>query len=53
MHLGNKLPKIGSWTGRKFRLGVSHGGTPSSWIAPTKDTTQATERTNNKKKNRR
>lgn len=52
MHLGNKLPKIGSWTGRKFRLGVSHGGTPSSWIAPTKDTAQA-ERTNNKKKNRR
>lgn len=52
MHLGNKLPKIGSWTSRKFRLGVAHNGAPSAWIAPTKDTAQA-ERTINKKKNRR
>ena len=37
MLLGKNRPKIGSWTTRRFRLGTSHGGTPSSWIAPTKD----------------
>ena len=38
MHLG-KRPKlsIGSWQDRRFRLGVSHGGTPSAWIAPAKE----------------
>jgi hypothetical protein len=38
MHLG-KRPKlaIGSWQSRRIRLGVSHGGTPSSWIAPPKE----------------
>jgi hypothetical protein len=37
MMLGKKGPKIGSWTTRRFRLGTSHGGTPSSWIAPAKE----------------
>ena len=38
MHLGSKRLKVGlSWSSRRIRLGVSHGGTPSSWIAPVKE----------------
>ena len=37
MHLGSKaFPKI-SWTSRRIRLGVAHSGTPSGWVAPSKD----------------
>jgi len=36
MILGKPRPKI-SWSSRRIRLGVSHQGTPSSWIAPVKD----------------
>jgi hypothetical protein len=50
MHLGSKHPKL-SWTSRRIRLGVANSGTPSSWIAPSKDTVQ-TER-KQQKKNRR
>lgn len=50
--LGKNRPmKIGSWTTRRFRLGTSHGGSPSSWIAPTKDI--APERGKPHKKHRR
>ncbi|MBP9206958.1 MAG: hypothetical protein KBG28_23520 [Kofleriaceae bacterium] len=38
MNLGKGRNKISlSMSGRRFRLGVSHGGPASSWIAPAKD----------------
>jgi hypothetical protein len=36
MILGKPRPKI-SWSSRRIRLGVSHHGAPSTWIAPVKD----------------
>jgi hypothetical protein len=47
MVLGKTRPKI-SWSSRRIRLGVSHHGAPSTWIAPAKDRT--TERTKPSKK---
>jgi hypothetical protein len=38
MVLGKTRPKI-SWSSRRIRLGVSHHGAPSAWIAPAKDRT--------------
>lgn len=36
MQLGKAVPKLSFMT-RRIRLGVSHQGAPSRWIAPVKD----------------
>jgi hypothetical protein len=49
MVLGKLRPKV-SWSSRRIRLGVSHQGAPSSWVAPVKD--PVTERIKPTKKRR-
>jgi hypothetical protein len=50
MQLGKAVPKM-SFSTRRIRLGVSHHGAPSRWIAPVKDV--AVERTAKVQKKRR
>jgi hypothetical protein len=51
MHLGTKRIKLGlGWSSRRLRLGVANSGTPSSWIAPSKEV--PAERTKPNKKRR-
>jgi hypothetical protein len=52
MTLGKARPKFAlSFSTRRIRLGVSHSGAPSSYIAPSKDTQPAPPA--HKKKQRR
>jgi hypothetical protein len=49
MHLGTKRLKLGiAWSSRRLRLGVANSGTPSSWVAPSKEA--PVERKPNKKR---
>ena len=51
MHLGTKRLKLGiGWSSRRLRLGGANTGTPSSWIAPSKEV--PAERTKPNKKRR-
>ena len=51
MHLDTKRLKLGiGWSSRRLRLGVANSGTPSSWIAPSKEV--PAERTKPHKKRR-
>ncbi|MBL0218198.1 MAG: hypothetical protein IPQ07_30490 [Myxococcales bacterium] len=52
MHLGKAVPKlVPSFSTRRIRLGVSHSGVPSRWVAPAKET--PAERPGKAKKQRR
>ncbi len=45
--------KLGmSWSSRKLRLGVTHSGTPSSYILPVKDPVPTAARPQQPKKRR-
>ena len=52
MYLGKAAPKlVPSFSTRRIRLGVSHSGTPSRWVAPAKEV--AVERSGKVQKKRR
>jgi hypothetical protein len=52
MHLGKAVPKlVPSFSTRRIRLGVSHSGVPSRWVAPVKEA--PVERTTKAQKKRR
>jgi hypothetical protein len=50
MHLGKALPKLSlSSSTRRLRLGVANHGTPSSWIAPSKEVSERRTKGNKKR----